>query len=68
MGLPKDIETQRRMFREEFHFAIVLDPLELQIEAFTLYGEECVVAPFAVYWEEHENPYGRMKKLPLKPR
>lgn len=65
---PKDIETQRRMFREEFHFASVLDPLELQIEAFTLSGEECVVAPFAVYWEEYEDPYGRMKKLPLKPR
>lgn len=65
---PKDVGTQRRMFREEFHFAIVLDPMELQIEAFTLSGEKCVPAPFAVYWEEYENPYGPMKKLPLKPK
>ena len=65
---PKDIETQQRMFREDFHFAVVLDPLKLQIEAFTLSGEGCISVPFAVYWEEHEDPYGRTKKLPLKPR
>ncbi|MFQ5885354.1 MAG: hypothetical protein ACE5IO_09675, partial [Thermoplasmata archaeon] len=65
---PRDVETQREMFRERYHFAIVLDPIELQIEAFTLSGENCVAAPFAVYWEEFEDPYGRTKKLAARPR
>ncbi|MFQ6106597.1 MAG: hypothetical protein ACE5QF_03280 [Thermoplasmata archaeon] len=65
---PKDVETQRAMFREKFHFAIVLDPTEMQIEAYTLSGDNCVPAPFLVYWDEFEDPYGRMKRLAVRPR
>jgi proteasome lid subunit RPN8/RPN11 len=53
---PRDIQTQRSIFKEDFHFAIVLDPIESQVEAFTLSGSECVPAMFAVYWEEDEEP------------
>jgi proteasome lid subunit RPN8/RPN11 len=65
---PRDVQTQRSMFREDFHFAIVIDPIVSQIEAFTLSGMECVPAQFAVYWEEDEDPYVGSKNLPLKPR
>lgn len=65
---PKDVETQRKMFREKFHYAVVLDPMKLQIEAFTLSGSNCVPAPFVVYWEEFEDPYGKMKRLTFKPK
>jgi len=63
---PTDVETQKSMFREGYHSAIVIDPINMEIEAYGVEGEEVVTKPFAVYWEEHEDPYGKMKKVKFK--
>lgn len=66
---PTDMRTQRAMFREDYHSAIVVDPLKMEIEAYGLDGDDYKPIPFAVFWEEFEDPYGkktkkkRMKKL-----
>ena len=33
---PTDIETQKRMFRESYHVAVVVDPLNTEIKSFKL--------------------------------
>lgn len=52
-----DIETQRMMFNQPYHGAIVIDPLNQEIEAFRLRGAVVQDLPFAVYWDEYQNPY-----------
>lgn len=54
---PTDIRTQKRIFNEKFHSAIVIDPVNRSIKAFYLEGEELKTRPFAVYWDEYQNPY-----------
>jgi proteasome lid subunit RPN8/RPN11 len=45
----KDLETQRRMFKKPFHTALVLDPINDEIVAYKLKGDEYVEREFAVY-------------------
>jgi len=52
-----DIGTQRSMFSKAYHSAIVIDPLRREIEAFRIENGIAVPRPFAVYWDEHQNPY-----------
>ncbi|MFQ6060135.1 MAG: Mov34/MPN/PAD-1 family protein [Thermoplasmata archaeon] len=54
---PTDVRTQKTMFREQYHCAIVVDPLNMEIEAYSLDGEGYKPIPFAVFWEEYEDPY-----------
>lgn len=63
---PKDVETQKKMFSEDYHSAIVVDPLNMQIEAFSLVGQEVKRRPFVVFWEDYEDPYGKMRKLAIR--
>ncbi len=63
---PKDMDTQRTMFSESFHCAIVVDPLNSEIEAYTLEGDDCRPIPFTVYWDDFEDPYGRLVKMRVK--
>jgi proteasome lid subunit RPN8/RPN11 len=54
---PTDVDTQRAIFNRPFHSAIVIDPIAKDIEAFGLRDSLPVSRPFAVYWEEYQNPY-----------
>lgn len=57
-----DMRTQKAMFTEDYHSAIVIDPLKMEIEAYGLEGEDYRPVPFAVFWEEFEDPYGKKSK------
>ena len=65
-----DIQTQRTMFNQRYHSAIVIDPVNKEIEAFYRENDRVESRPFAVYWDEHQNPYygGRCAQGPLSDR
>jgi proteasome lid subunit RPN8/RPN11 len=65
---PTDVATQKSMFSEPYHSAIVVDPVNMEVEAFGLEGEESKPKPFAVYWDQYEDPYGKMSKVRFKQR
>lgn len=44
-----DLETQRRMFDQPYHTAIVIDPINQEIKAFRLSGSGYDEAPFAIF-------------------
>ncbi len=52
-----DVQTQRSMFGQRAHSAIVIDPVSKEIEAFFLDEGKIRSRPFAVYWDEFQNPY-----------
>ena len=52
-----DINTQTSAFHESYHSAIVIDPINKEIEAFKLKGKHCVPIDFAVFWHDLETPY-----------
>ncbi|HEX9907323.1 MAG TPA: Mov34/MPN/PAD-1 family protein [Thermoplasmata archaeon] len=43
-----DLETQRSMFRESYHSALVIDPVSEEIKAFKLSGNSYAEIPFAI--------------------
>jgi proteasome lid subunit RPN8/RPN11 len=54
---PTDVETQKGLFNRPFHSAIVIDPINKEIDSFYLEGGKVRSRPFAVYWDEYQNPY-----------
>ena len=54
---PTDVDTQRGMFNQHYHTAIVIDPINKEIEAFYLENSRIRSRPFAVSWDEYQNPY-----------
>lgn len=54
-----DLSTQMSAFKENFHSAIVIDPINKEIEAFRLKGRSCVPLDFSIYWHDLESPYPR---------
>jgi proteasome lid subunit RPN8/RPN11 len=54
---PTDVETQRTMFSEKHHSALVIDPILQDVRAFFLDGDDVAERPFVVYWDEYQNPY-----------
>jgi len=48
-------------FRENYHSAIVVDPLLKEIQAFRLKGKRCTYVDFAIYWHDLESPYSTVK-------
>jgi len=54
---PTDVETQRGLFSKPYHSAIVVDPISKEIDAFYLENGKVRSRPFAVYWDEFQNPY-----------
>ena len=57
-----DIKTQKHIFNKEFHSAIVIDPVNKEIEAYKLAGKGYKALSFAVYWDEYQDPYRRVVK------
>ncbi len=54
---PTDVDTQKVMFSSSFHRAVVIDPINKEIGAYRLGRIDVEPVPFAIYWEEHQNPY-----------
>lgn len=52
-----DVQTQRGMFNLRGHSAIVIDPVNREIEAFYLDEGKVRSRPFAIYWDEYQSPY-----------
>jgi proteasome lid subunit RPN8/RPN11 len=55
-----DLETQRTIFNEPYHVALVIDPLNRDIRTYRLQGEDCVETRFAVY--QDNRPGGSSTK------
>lgn len=43
-----DLNTQRSIFTQPYHFALVIDPINMEIEAFKTRGNGYVSVPFAI--------------------
>jgi 26S proteasome regulatory subunit N11 len=56
-----DLNTQMASFCENYHSAIVIDPLLKEIQAFRLKGKRCTYVDFAIYWHDLESPYSTVK-------
>ena len=52
-----DVQTQRAMFSQRSHSAIVIDPVNKEIEAFYLDEGKIRSRPFGIYWDEFQDPY-----------
>jgi 26S proteasome regulatory subunit N11 len=52
-----DIDTQVSMFNRPFHSALVIDPINMEIETFEVENGRSLHRPFAIYWDEFQNPY-----------
>lgn len=52
-----DIDTQVRMFNQPFHSAVVIDPVNAEIATFHMHDGKVAERPFAIYWDQYQNPY-----------
>jgi 26S proteasome regulatory subunit N11 len=52
-----DVDTQVSMFNRPFHSALVIDPVNREIETFKVERGKAGHRPFAVYWDEFQDPY-----------
>jgi len=44
-----DMETQSKIFNKEFHAAIVVDPINLELKAFRISNGKCIEIPYAIF-------------------
>jgi proteasome lid subunit RPN8/RPN11 len=58
-----DIETQKKMFREPYHCAIVIDPINRHMKLFKLRGNEPVERRFVIYEDEWFEPGAYRKPM-----
>ncbi|MCL5962801.1 MAG: hypothetical protein M1411_00290 [Candidatus Thermoplasmatota archaeon] len=53
-----DINTQKKMFPESYHSAIVIDPISQQFEVFTVDNDGGYIRrSHAIFWDDFEKPY-----------
>ncbi|MEM4294018.1 MAG: hypothetical protein QXJ27_07640 [Thermoplasmata archaeon] len=52
-----DISTQTKMFPQEYHSAIVVDPVNEEFAVFGVKNMDYYLRPYAVFWEELQKPY-----------
>ena len=52
-----DIETQRTLFGKRHHTALVIDPVNRDIEGYFMDGGDVRERAFAIYWDEYQDPY-----------
>lgn len=64
-----DLDTQRSMFNESFHTALVIDPINKDIKTFRLAGDSYEEIPFALYDPRDKSiqKNGRKRRLKVKP-
>ncbi len=58
-----DLKTHGGAFVSPHQLAIVIDPLNFQIEGFHVRNEEGQLVRFLVYWDEWDDPYGGLNRL-----
>lgn len=56
-----DLETQRAMFDQPYHSALVIDPINYDVKVFRLSGQGYEEVPFAIF-KQTENKNGRARK------
>jgi hypothetical protein len=44
---------------------MVIDPKNFSIAAFRVKDGKAITEDFAVYWDEYDDPYGGVKKIPF---
>jgi len=59
-----DLKTHASAFVSPHHIAMVIDPKNFDIAAFRLKDGKGVETDFAVYWDEYDDPYGGLKRIP----
>jgi 26S proteasome regulatory subunit N11 len=52
-----DVDTQVSMFNRPFHSALVIDPVNREIETFKVERGRSRHRPFAVYWDQFQDAY-----------
>jgi proteasome lid subunit RPN8/RPN11 len=66
-----DLETQRTMFDQAYHSALVIDPVNEEVKAFRLDGDGYAEVPFAVFphhsFELARRPGQRTRRLKVTP-
>ncbi|MCU0852216.1 MAG: Mov34/MPN/PAD-1 family protein [Thermoplasmata archaeon] len=66
-----DLKTQRTMFNQPYHVALVIDPMNKEIKIFRLAGNSYEEVPFAVFREDQvkngRNGKPRTRTLKVKP-
>ena len=64
-----DVETQRASFREPYHVALVIDPVNREIRTFRLAGQGYEETAFAMYAPapKRQAPPSRKRRLKVKP-
>ena len=58
-----DLATHQGAFISKHQLAIVIDPLNFQIEGFHVRNGEGKLVRFLVYWDQWDDPYGGLKKI-----
>ncbi len=61
-----DLLTQRSMFNEPYHVALVIDPLNRDLKTFRLVGDGYAEIPFALFRDEPAQAKGRPRRRKLK--
>jgi len=66
-----DLKTQRNMFNQPYHVALVIDPVNKEIKIFRLAGDGYIEVPFAVHKDDQarksRNGKARTRTLKVKP-
>jgi proteasome lid subunit RPN8/RPN11 len=61
----KDMETQKRMFNQPFHTALVVDPIKMEIKAYKLVEKGYKQRRFAVFLKDRKLPGKRIENANL---
>ena len=59
-----DLKTHTGSFVSPYQLAMVIDPKAFDMAAFRVKDGEAVSEDFAVYWDEYDDPYGGVKRVP----
>ena len=59
-----DLTTHTNSFISPYQLAIVIDPKSFEMAAFRVKGDKAIPEDFAVYWDEYDDPYGGVKRVP----
>jgi proteasome lid subunit RPN8/RPN11 len=63
-----DLDTQRAMFSESYHSALVVDPINRDIKVFRLAGNGYQEIPFAIFPDEAPDSKRKQRRRKLKVR
>lgn len=59
-----DLATHSSSFVSPYQLAMVIDPKNMDVGVFRLRDGKAVPEDFAVYWDEYDDPYGGLKRMP----